>query len=180
MKRLIAITIVLLVSSINSAFAQAEYPSPKNGQSYPPGTTLQAVCNLALAHEISTWTDFQWWDASRGGWNSFTPAIQQGTCQARFNTPGNYRMVVITGSFGNPDEVSIVAEFKISEPTPCDNKANQIIVIKDGNDEITIETKVLGHDSYAKGVKMIIEAALINSLENKRYTVLDLIANNML
>lgn len=54
------------------------------------------------------------------------------------------------------------------------------IVIKDGNDEITIETKVLGHDSYAKGVKMIIEAALINSLENKRYTVLDLIANNML
>lgn len=54
------------------------------------------------------------------------------------------------------------------------------IVIKDGNDEITIETKVLGHDSYAKGVKMIIEAALINSLENKKYTVLDLIANNML
>ena len=54
------------------------------------------------------------------------------------------------------------------------------IVIKDKNDEITIETKVLGHDSYAKGVKMIIEAALINSLENKRYTVLDLIANNML
>jgi 4-hydroxy-tetrahydrodipicolinate reductase len=54
------------------------------------------------------------------------------------------------------------------------------IVIKDGNDEITIETKVLGHDSYAKGVKMIIEAALINSLESKKYTVLDLIANNML
>jgi 4-hydroxy-tetrahydrodipicolinate reductase len=54
------------------------------------------------------------------------------------------------------------------------------IVIKDGNDEITIETKVLGHDSYAKGVKLIIEAALINSLENRRYTVLDLIASNIL
>ena len=54
------------------------------------------------------------------------------------------------------------------------------IVIKDGNDEITIETKVLGHDSYAKGVKMIIEAALTNSLDSKKHTVLDLIANNML
>ena len=54
------------------------------------------------------------------------------------------------------------------------------IVIRDGNDEITIETKVLGHDSYAKGVKLIIEAALINSLENRSYTVLDLIASNML
>jgi len=54
------------------------------------------------------------------------------------------------------------------------------IVIRDGNDEVTIETKVLGHDSYAKGVKLIIEAALINSLENRSYTVLDLIAVNML
>ena len=54
------------------------------------------------------------------------------------------------------------------------------IIIKDGSDEVTIETKVLGHDSYAKGVKLIIEAALINSLENRRYTVLDLIASNML
>ena len=54
------------------------------------------------------------------------------------------------------------------------------IIIKDGSDEVTIETKVLGHDSYAKGVKLIIEAALINSLENRSYTVLDLIASNML
>ena len=54
------------------------------------------------------------------------------------------------------------------------------IIIKDGSDEVTIETKVLGHDSYAKGVKLIIEAALINSLENRSYTVLDLIAVNML
>jgi 4-hydroxy-tetrahydrodipicolinate reductase len=54
------------------------------------------------------------------------------------------------------------------------------IVISNGNDEITIETKVLGHDSYAEGLKLIIEAALTNSLENRRYTVLDLIASNML
>jgi 4-hydroxy-tetrahydrodipicolinate reductase len=49
------------------------------------------------------------------------------------------------------------------------------IVIKDGNDEITIETKVLGHDSYAKGVMAIIEMVLKTTLENKRYTILELI-----
>ncbi|MBV5282441.1 MAG: hypothetical protein JZU53_08400 [Paludibacter sp.] len=54
------------------------------------------------------------------------------------------------------------------------------ISISDGSDELTLETKVLGHDSYAKGVKLIIETALINNLENKRYTVLELIEKNML
>lgn len=54
------------------------------------------------------------------------------------------------------------------------------IVIKDGSDEVTIETKVLGHNSYANGVKTIIEAILKYKLEDKRYTILDLIDNNML
>ncbi len=54
------------------------------------------------------------------------------------------------------------------------------IIIKDGSDEVSIETKVLGHDSYAKGVKLIIEAALIKDFEDRKYTVLDLIASNML
>jgi 4-hydroxy-tetrahydrodipicolinate reductase len=61
-----------------------------------------------------------------------------------------------------------------------DRHAYHKIVIKDGNDEITLETKVLGHNSYARGVKSIIETVLSNSLENKRYTVLDLIENNLL
>lgn len=61
-----------------------------------------------------------------------------------------------------------------------DKHAYHKIVIKDGSDEVTIETKVLGHDSYAIGVKTIIEAVLKYSLENKKYTVLDLIDNNML
>lgn len=61
-----------------------------------------------------------------------------------------------------------------------DKHAYHKIVIKDGSDEVTIETKVLGHDSYAIGVKAIIEAVLKYSLENKKYTVLDLIDNNML
>ena len=61
-----------------------------------------------------------------------------------------------------------------------DKHAYHKIVIKDGNDEVTIETKVLGHDSYANGVKTIIDTVLRCSLENKKYTVLDLIDNNML
>jgi len=61
-----------------------------------------------------------------------------------------------------------------------DKHAYHKIVIKDGSDEVTIETKVLGHDSYANGVNMIIETVLKNSLENKRYTILDLIDNDML
>jgi 4-hydroxy-tetrahydrodipicolinate reductase len=61
-----------------------------------------------------------------------------------------------------------------------DKHAYHKIVIKDGSDEVTIETKVLGHDSYANGVKTIIETALKYSLENKKYTILDLIDNNML
>ncbi len=61
-----------------------------------------------------------------------------------------------------------------------DKHAYHKIVIKDGSDEVTIETKVLGHDSYANGIKVIIETVLKNSLENKKYTILDLIDNNML
>ena len=54
------------------------------------------------------------------------------------------------------------------------------IAIKDGEDEITIETKVLGHKSYVNGIKKIIETVLKHTLENKKYTVLDLIDNDML
>lgn len=61
-----------------------------------------------------------------------------------------------------------------------DKHAWHKIVIKDGNDEVSIETKVLGHDSYAKGVKMIIQSVLKNKLENRKYTVLDLIDKDML
>jgi len=54
------------------------------------------------------------------------------------------------------------------------------IVIKDGSDEVTIETKVLGHDSYSHGVKTIIEAVMKSRLEHRKYTVLDLIDKNIL
>ena len=61
-----------------------------------------------------------------------------------------------------------------------DKHAYHKIVIKDGSDEVTIETKVLGHDSYANGVKMITAAVLQNNFENKRYTILDLIDRDLL
>lgn len=74
-----------------------------------------------------------------------------------------------------------IQQTKIGIPSEFLGKhAYHKIVIKDGNDEITIETKVLGHDSYANGMKAILDTALRSSFENKKYTVLDLIDNNML
>lgn len=71
------------------------------------------------------------------------------------------------------NKIGIPAEY-------LDKHAWHKIVIKDGSDEVTIETKVLGHASYATGVQTIIESVLNNSLGNKKYTVFDLIENNML
>ena len=55
-----------------------------------------------------------------------------------------------------------------------DKHAYHKIVIKSNTDELAIETKVFGHDSYANGVKEILEICLNHNLENKRYTVLEL------
>ncbi|MBC7391152.1 MAG: dihydrodipicolinate reductase [Opitutaceae bacterium] len=56
-----------------------------------------------------------------------------------------------------------------------DKHAYHKIVIQDGLDEVVIETKILGHTSYIKGVRKIIEAILNNQLDNRRYSVLELI-----
>ena len=65
-------------------------------------------------------------------------------------------------------------------PEYLDKHAYHKLVISDGNDQVTIETKVLGHDSYAGGVKALIEAVMNLQLENKKYTVLDLIDKKLL
>jgi len=70
-------------------------------------------------------------------------------------------------------EIGIPQEF-------IEKHAYHKIVIKDGTDELTIETKVFGHDSYAIGVKKITESVLHNNFENKKYSIFDLINNNML
>jgi 4-hydroxy-tetrahydrodipicolinate reductase len=50
----------------------------------------------------------------------------------------------------------------------------------DGHDTVTIETKVLGHDSYVEGVRKIIDVVISHDFENRIYTVLDLIDANWL
>lgn len=54
------------------------------------------------------------------------------------------------------------------------------IIIEDGPDQVIIETKVLGHDSYVNGVRKIVAAVLGNFFEKRMYNVLELIDNNML
>jgi 4-hydroxy-tetrahydrodipicolinate reductase len=71
------------------------------------------------------------------------------------------------------NQIKIPAEY-------LDKHAYHKIIIEDGNDEVIIETKVLGHESYVNGVKKIVEAVLANSFEKKRYTILDLIDKNMI
>lgn len=61
-----------------------------------------------------------------------------------------------------------------------DKHAYHKIIIEDGPDQVIIETKVLGHDSYVNGVKKIIAAVLENSFEKRTYNVLELIDKNML
>ena len=74
-----------------------------------------------------------------------------------------------------------IQEHKIGiPPAYLDKHAYHRIEIKDGHDEIVIETKVLGHDSYAKGVKAIIDTVSKQPLENRKYSVLDLIDKQLL
>jgi dihydrodipicolinate reductase len=61
-----------------------------------------------------------------------------------------------------------------------DKHAYHKITIKDGPDEVTIETKVLGHSSYTNGVKKIIDMVLKQPLEKRKYSVLELIDKNLL
>lgn len=71
--------------------------------------------------------------------------------------------------------------YKINIPvTYLEKHAYHQIIIKDQNDEIRIETKVLGHDSYSNGIKKIIEACVENKLANKKHTVLDLVEMELL
>lgn len=61
-----------------------------------------------------------------------------------------------------------------------DGHAYHKIVIRDGLDEVTVETKVMGHDSYTHGVRRIVEAVINHTFDKKRYSVVDLINDNML
>lgn len=99
-----------------------------------------------------------------------TKKTEPGTAIA-FANALNYpvdKIISIRGFKIQQSEIGIPVEY-------LDKHAYHRIVIKDGDDEIAIETKVLGHKSYAKGVKEIVEAVIKSSLENKRYMVWDMI-----
>ena len=49
------------------------------------------------------------------------------------------------------------------------------IIIEDIGCEIKIETKVLGHDAYVSGVKMIVERINKMNLKNKKYQVTEIL-----
>lgn len=49
------------------------------------------------------------------------------------------------------------------------------IVIRDGDDEITINATVVGHTTYANGLAWIVTVILNNPLENRKYSIFELI-----
>ncbi|WP_421898021.1 dihydrodipicolinate reductase C-terminal domain-containing protein [Marinoscillum sp.] len=54
------------------------------------------------------------------------------------------------------------------------------ITISDGSDEVRIETTVLGHSSYVRGVKRVLEAVTNHELEPRSYSILEMIDQNWL
>jgi 4-hydroxy-tetrahydrodipicolinate reductase len=112
-------------------------------------------------------------------------AITESHQSTKKTEPGTAYAIARSLKFPTDKIVSIrdpeIQQYSIGIPKEyIDKHAYHKIVIKDGNDELTIETKVLGHDSYANGVKTIIETVSKYSLENKKYTISDLIDNKML
>ena len=178
MQRIFLVTLFLIVSAAQTVLAQDDFPAPKSGQSYPVYTRLKAVCKLAdAAHKESTWTNFQMWEDSIAGYGgintSFTPVVDIKDCTALFTSPGKYRMVVIHGRWRNDEGHEIVAEFTIREPTPCDAKANQIILVKDGNGKILNDTERkalgLGSDSFMSGQTVSVPSSMPKGIEIKFY-----------
>lgn len=75
----------------------------------------------------------------------------------------------------------VVQEKELGIPREyLDKHAYHKITLGGHQEEVTIETKVLGHRSYAGGVEKIVKAVMNNPLENRRYTVLELIERNII
>ncbi len=176
MKQTLFLVLLIVTFSFQNALAQDDIPSPKPNQVYPVGTRLKAVCKLAdAAHKVSTWTNFQQWDpptASFGGINtSFSPVVELKTCSALFTAPGKYRMVVITGRWHRDEGHEIVAEFTIGQPTECNARSNQIIVVKDGNGKVLTdaERKAVGleKDTFMSGQMVSVPSNFPKGIEIK-------------
>ncbi len=112
-------------------------------------------------------------------------SITESHQSAKNTEPGTAYAFARSLNFSTDKIVSVrcpdIQQNKIGIPAEyLDKHAWHKIVIKDGDDEVTIETKVLGHASYAKGVKAIVDAIMQNKLENKCYSVFELIDKNIL
>lgn len=176
MKRIFIPAFFLIGLFVQNVFGQTDFPSPATGQSYPLGTTLNAVCKFADAsHKESTWTNFQLWDESIGGYGGintvFDPVVDPTTCTATFTTPGKYRMVVIHGRWGHDEGHEVIAEFTISGPSPCESKSNQIMSIRDGNGKMLTdeERKAIGldKDSFMSGQTVNVPKSIPKGIDIK-------------
>lgn len=103
-----------LVKGLTTLFAQ----KAEGGRTYPAWTVLQAVCDFRHSYEVSTWTQFQWWDERLGGFHEpgagpYTPSVDERTCSARFTTQGRYRMVICKGRWSRCESHEVVGEFAI-------------------------------------------------------------------
>lgn len=123
--------------------------------------------------------------ASGGYFNNYEISITESHQSTKQTEPGTAYAFADSLKFPHDNISSVrdpeVQHKQIGIPEEyLDKHAYHNIVIKDGSDEVTFTTKVIGHDSYAKGVKAIIDAVLKHSFENKRYSIFDMIDNNML
>ncbi len=176
MKRIFISIFLMAGLFVHNVLAQNDFPSPATGQSYPVGTTLKAVCKFADAsHKESTWTNFQLWDESLGGYGGintvFDPVVDPTTCTATFTAPGKYRMIVIRGRWGHDEGHEVIAEFTISGPSPCESKANQIMSIRDGNGKMLTdeERKAIGldKDSFMSGQTVSVPKSIPKGIDIK-------------
>jgi len=138
-----------------------------------PNTSILVLKTLHIIKAYGR--DFENYDISITESHQSTKRTEPGTAYALANA-----LKFPTGKIVSIRDPEIQLN-KIGIPKEYLNKhAYHKIVIKDGSDEVTIETKVLGHDSYANGAKTIIETVLKYGLDNKKYTIFDLIDNDML
>lgn len=115
----------------------------------------------------------------------FTLSITESHQSTKTTEPGTAYAMAHALSFPVTQITSIrnpqVQQEQLGIPMPFINKhAYHKIVMVDGADQVIIETKVFGHDSYVQGVKKIIAAIVAHPLENKTYTILEFIENNWL
>lgn len=110
----------------------------------------------------------------------YSISVTESHQSAKQTEPGTAYNLANSLAFPVKDIISIrdrdIQSAKIGIPDEFLGKhAYHQILIRDGNDSLTIETRVLGHDSYAAGVRQIIDIVLSKDLAKRRHNVLELL-----